>query len=205
MRDADEYLEKFSKEVLDKAFEVRKQLEEDLNNNKKAIIDKREKEFAEAAEERIKDETSSFRAESNEAISRSRLEYKKKLLKEREEILNDVFGAAEQKVKEFVSSDKYFDWLAENAKQSVSSIALDNEDIIIFLNKSDEGYKERLSELLASQGLEVVLKIDETADFVGGTKAVCVSKGIEIDNSIYLRMENAKNDFLKTSGLSIAY
>jgi vacuolar-type H+-ATPase subunit E/Vma4 len=201
----EESLNRFSKSVLDKAFDVRRSMEQEMSLQKDEILKKKELEFLEEAYHRIQSGIARLHRESNEHISKTILNNRKGLILKREEVVNEVFNEVLNKIKDFAKSQEYYKWLLDSCKSVLDMISAKDGSAILYINKSDERWQENLNRDMNSifPGTEIVVEVYARDDFIGGAKALNPGLGIEADNSIKSRLEEAKHEFLKLSGLFV--
>lgn len=131
-------------------------------------------------------------SELTKAVLEMKTEMKKNVLKLREEIKRETFSKVLEKIKEFKSSDEYFDCLVKKTEECLKSLG-DGEKIIE-IDKTDENFKEKLQ-----RKFDIPTRISED-DILGG---VVVKKGgMLCDNSFAEALLNAEEEFLKNSGLN---
>ncbi len=205
MKNIDENLDRFSKVVLEKAFAVRKELEESLKIRKKAVIESKEIMYLENAYKKIQQNKARIISETNEIISKKQLDYKKRLIVRRGEIVSEIFNEVIVKINDFIQSEEYYDWLLKKANTAVKSVFENKGVVVVMLNKSDEKHIERLKNDLRMQFRFGVIEINavQGEDIIGGVIVFNKSRNVLLDYSIKQSLENAKQDFLKKSGLTI--
>jgi len=200
----DETLNNFSRVVLGKAFKVRESIELDLKKRKKDIMEEKEIFLLGEAYKKIQANKMKIIQQANENISKARLDGQKELIIRRNYIIKEIFDDVDIKIKEFVDSDKYYDWLFGKIKDSIKNID-DNGSIKIFLNKSDEKYLEKLGKEICKfcEAKKFELDIVMDNDIVGGALISNSNSNYLINISIKEKINEAKKQFLKQSGLTV--
>jgi len=128
------------------------------------------------------------------SISLSKLENKRNLLKLREEYVESIFNELDSKVINFVSSDKYNDYLSK---------CLDKYDVDyskgVFLVKEDD--VKLITNILKEK--EINSEVKAVYLRLGGFKFESKELSILIDESLDSRIENQKEWFQENSGFII--
>ena len=197
MEHVDSNLQKFSNDVINEAISVRDMMELELKEKKDAAISQKEIEFLEDAYQKIQEGISKIKSEASEAISNTQLACKKELILRREEMQKEVFAEVMEKIKAFTTSGEYEKWLLNIIKEAIDES--DEGKKIIYINRTDEKYKDIISDTFAN--CEVMILKDK--DIIGGAKIVNEGKRSIIDRSIKEKLEGAKENFLTLSKLTI--
>ena len=124
------------------------------------------------------------------------LNLKKELYSERALIADEVFAAAEEKLKEFAKSDGYKGFLERSCKEI--SVIFGDHDCAVSVSPFDEGYSELISFLLP----RAVIKVDNRIR-IGGIKAFCADKSITADDTLDTRLRDQRAWFIEQSGLKV--
>lgn len=122
---------------------------------------------------------------------------KKKIFKKRSEIMAEVFEKAKIKLQEYTSTDKYKDFLLEDAKEI--SDFFGNKTVVLYLNKKDMALSGKLTSLFTGKCSA------ETANdiVIGGIRALCEETQTVIDKSLDTKLESQKQWFISNSGLKV--
>ena len=204
MERIEEKLEHFTATVMKQAVEKRNRLLRQIKKQNEEILKKSELEFLEQAYNQIQDSIRLIEKEKKEVLSRALSDNKKKLLQKREEIIEGVFKDVTEKVKEFVKSPQYEQYLISNAIEACTSIRSDEDELIIYINEADLPYKEKITEQIQSKLYLSRFTIEtEKEDMIGGVKVLNKTKNLFVDNSLMAKIKNAREHFLETSGLVI--
>jgi len=204
MKDVNDSLENFSRIVLEKAFKIRDDMEDDLKKRTEKTMEEKENFYLEEAYRKIQAGKSKIIQEVNKNISKVKLEGKKELIIKRNEIIEEVFNNIIIRIKEFIDSDNYYEWLFNKIKGSVKTIADDN-DILININKTDEKHvndlENDLNDYFKTKQIKVCIIPDN--DIIGGAVILGKSKNFLINISIKEKMKDVKGQFLKQSKMTV--
>lgn len=205
MKNLDEALDRFSTVVLQKAFAVRDKMEQELEQKTQSALEKKELEYLEQAYHKIQNAKSRIIQEANETVSKVQLESKKALIRRRSEIVDAVFEEVNSKIKKFMETDAYYDWLCQRAKKAVAAVSEQNALIVVHVNQSDEKHVEKLKQDLQRNDSAATLELSVVPEeeIIGGVIVYNKSRNVMLDCSIRESINNAKHDFLKHSGLTI--
>ncbi|MDD8049380.1 MAG: V-type ATP synthase subunit E [Thomasclavelia sp.] len=187
MKDEIEGIAKKEEEkYLQEAKELEKQAYEEIK--REASID---------ADNQLKKEMSEISSNASVEASASLEERTKKLVTKRDEYVSNVFSKAKDKLKEFVASDKYHDYLINAIKTASDEYQMD--DAIIYLRSEDLALKD---EVIKAYKLKVEVK-DSGDITIGGFIINSKDASVVVDESLDFALENQKDWFYKTSGLMI--
>lgn len=121
----------------------------------------------------------------------------KKLVTKREEYVNTIFNEVKERLEEFVSSDKYHDYLINHVKAVSDEYQM--SDCILYVKNDDLKY---IDELKAAYQLPIEVK-DSKDIQLGGFIIENKQTNVVINESLEVNLENQKDWFYKTSGLMI--
>lgn len=201
MENIEQKLLNFNNIVMRQAAEKRNKILEEARKEKERLISDKKRKFEQEAEEIYKKQIMLIKKEKNDIISKAAISAKRLLMRERDKIMSDTFAALEQKVREFVSSDSYKNFL-ENVL--VKTIELLGEgEIEVTLSAND---MNRFADLLESiqKGHDSKLTFKAaTRDILGGCEALNSTNGLFIDNTLSSRIESQKENFLEICGIRI--
>ena len=128
-----------------------------------------------------------IRREMNRKVS-AEITRQKRILDEcQQQKKQKLFEVIEQKLAEYQRTEDYEKYLIAQIKKAVEFAR--TEDIIIYINPTDEDKKQNLE-----QKTGAVLTVSNI-DFGGGIRAVLHSKNILIDESFATRLEQEKNSY----------
>jgi V/A-type H+-transporting ATPase subunit E len=191
-------LEKFTSAVLKDAEEQRSQILKEIDEYRNAQIEKAEEEILNDAYVMIQNEIAIIKNKNGRQVSLAELESRRKLLKLRDEISRSVFEDAAKNLLNFSLTSKYIDYICNIIKKCADTFPAGKS--VIMVKKEDLQYKDRF---LSAFGREDA--VCETSDnlTIGGVIIYNHDKGIIVDESLDLKLENQKDWFAATSGLTI--
>lgn len=131
----------------------------------------------------------------NETAKRE-LELKRELFAERQQIADEVFGAAHARLKDFAKSVDYSAFLrrsAENAKELFGNAAC-----VVSLAPFDRDKESVISAILPHAQFETDNRI-----LLGGARIFCPEKGICADDTLDSRLNDQHEWFIENAGLEV--
>ena len=135
--------------------------------------------------------------ESNHALAALASSRKQEAAARREQIVDDVYAAAQEKLRAFTATTVYLE-LLRNCIQALTD-ALDSDDARIFVRKEDEAAAKEIctglscvKEVCVSDRIKLGLAFIENAD-----------GSIHLEDTFESRLESDRTRFLSTCGLSI--
>ena len=186
-------LNKFSSAVMEEAQKELERYEAEIKEKKSETIDKRYDELLNDAYDTIQEFISGVQKTDNDKVRLFEFEAKKELLKKRENIIEEVFCAAKDKVLEFKKSDQYPIWLRNKLKSAKEDTGTGKKEIFILDEDKELITPDEDSEIIVTQDKE----------FLGGVIVKNIEKGILSDYSFKELLYSQKSDFLQKSGLVI--
>lgn len=190
-------LQNFSRLVCQQAIQHRDCLLSHLAQEKQKRMDEAEMQGYASAYKQIQSAKADLSRTSNEQLSRMRLEAKMQLSSRREQIVSSVFQQVFEKLHAFIKSEQYYPWLVSKCREAAA--LLGGRDIVLYVNHSDEAYRQRLT---MDTGFTVQI-LSRTEDIIGGVYALHPSTHRKSDRTITTLFEEEKQHFLTTSGLRI--
>lgn len=183
----DEKIELFSKAVVDSATKQNIEIVHQYKESLQKLYDEHNENALNKADAAYLAESENLVREKNRTLSREAINIKRKISEKSSELIDKLFQDIALKLKEYMKTPEYFDLLTTQISKA-KTFAREDE-IIIYINPSDEGLKQLLEE---NTGAKLTVS---TRDFVGGTRAVIHSKNILIDNSFLTKLSEAKSSF----------
>ncbi len=171
--------------------EIEKTLEEAATRARKMLEDSW-KLANERYEQILLDYESRADSEAKKIVSKAEIDSKLSLLKLREELVEAVFEAVEEKLKDYVKSKEYkndFLWaLIQKAAATIPS-----EKVVLTFNSTDKKLvtKEKLKKLSRSLGKELVLS-ENAGRFLGGVVASSPDERYVVNASLEVLLERVK-------------
>ena len=136
------------------------------------------------------------KSEFNYKLSKKSLDFKKKILSFRNDLIKQVIKQSEREILDFVNSDKYKDYLLNKIKQVFDEFNFNDAEIRI--RREDLKLKK---DLLMFKNVSSVLADEQNK--LGGFVLIDKQSNIIIDKTISSILSNQRQHFLKTSGLII--
>ena len=173
--------------------DAEKQRDDTMNlveEEKKRRIKDIKDEVKEKYERRYAREVAKLKSGINEEISEKRNGQKRELLSAREELKNSVFVSVEEKLADYIKTEKYKEYIKTQIEKALSLLNCD--DAVIIINENDEALK--------SLGYNTKTT-DE--DFKGGCIVVDRAGGHRIDLTMKSKLLKLKSEFLQTYKLKL--
>ncbi len=193
MADLEKKIADFSNIILTEAQRQKEEIVADIEKSKSLALHEKEMEFLEDAYEDIQKAVSKYSKEQNGRVLKEEMNAKKNILKKREEIINEVFTSAKNRLIDFTNSADYEKWLISLAKKACDEIGTGE----INLCEKDIKFKDALISEIPDINVTSSLK----DDIIGGFTAKC--NNLSADYTIGQMLLEKREDFLKTSGLTI--
>lgn len=173
--------------------EVNKQIEDMLgkaDSEKKQKLQQAEDEILSKEYVKIRDAVTKLEAESKMIISKAEQEGRIKVLTHREELVKKIFSNVEEKLRKFVSSEKYAEFLSDLIKKE--SI---EDGSIIYLKSDDMKYSQQLQKMTDAQ---CSFCEDKTIKYGGLSvynEASSVLRNMTIDNLLEEEKKNFSSNY----------
>jgi vacuolar-type H+-ATPase subunit E/Vma4 len=189
-------LELLEKEIMIQAQDECRAILEKYENKKNDMISKCELSLYDSIYSDIQKEKKHIQKEKNSRILAVSYDNKQKFATKREELINEIFFLVNKKVNSFINSDEYISYLYK--KVDMVNSLYENEEIEIFINKSDEKYKISLMDY----NKKIVSVQISKDDIKGGIIFKGLKSGKVFDNSMKSIIAYERNNFLKSNNLS---
>ena len=196
MQSQEEKLRLFLEAINSYAERQRLTILQDMEQFTSSELDKAEAEALRDAYVHISKETAEVRASIVREISAHELQARRRLFEQRAAIEDEVFADAQKALKKYTSGDKYNDYLTR-AAQVVTKKA-DGEEVVLRLRPADEDKASMLSGLIPGCTVETDPSIT-----IGGFTAELTARGAIIDMTLDSRLGAQREQFRRTSGLTI--
>lgn len=183
----DEKIELFSKAVIDSATKQNIDIVHQYNESLQKIYDEHKQNTLNKAEAAYLAESENLLRDKNRTLSSEAIKIKRNISEKSSELIDKLFQDVSLKLEEYMKTPEYFNLL--NTQISKAKAFAREDEIIIYINPSDEGLKQLLEEKT-----DVKLTVS-SRDFLGGTRAVIHSTNILIDNSFMTKLSEAKSTF----------
>ncbi len=136
------------------------------------------------------------KSEFNYKLSKKSLDFKKKILSFRNDLIKQVIQQSEKEILDFINSDKYKYYLLNKIKQVFDEFNFSDAEIRV--RREDLKLKK---DLLMFKNVSSVLADEQNK--LGGFVLIDKQSNIIIDKTISSILSNQRQHFLKTSGLII--
>ncbi len=124
------------------------------------------------------------------------LSLKKNVTKARSDIADSVFCDVENKIKQFVLSDEYVDFLLSSAEAMVKKCA--RHQLTVFMHSRDLKYAEKIKALSD----DIIIKTDDSIK-LGGIYCICREKQFKLNDLLETRLNELKEHFYEISELVV--
>ncbi len=197
MANSEEKISKFVQAITSYAEEQRDKIHREAEDFKSQRLLKAEQDVLADVYQLIQKENSSIRSEGIREISRRDLAERKKLLEHRRQIMDEVFARAEEKITAFASTPAYREWMQERLTEAAAFLPA--EGTVYTVAVRDEPLIASLSSLCPS-GSRM-----ETADDIrlGGLRGENIAAGLIADDTLDSRLKLQRDEFIRTSGLTV--
>ena len=125
------------------------------------------------------------------------IESQSKLFKKRDEMVQQIFSRAFDRLMEFSGSDKYKDALLSYAKEITDKFQ--NNKCVVYLRRDDMKYAEDIKSVFNS---EIEIKEDITIR-LGGLRAYSKELELVADNTLDSKLEEQKKWFVENADLKL--
>lgn len=131
----------------------------------------------------------------NETAKRE-LELKRELFTERQQIEDEVFEAAKDRLKNFVNSADYAAFLQRSAKKAKELFG--DQACVVSLAPFDKDKESVIAAILPQATFEADNRIQ-----LGGARIYCPEKGICADDTLDSRLNDQRQWFIENAGLEV--
>jgi V/A-type H+-transporting ATPase subunit E len=197
MSQPDKKLEKFTSAVLKDANEQRSGVLQEIEAYRKTALQKAEEEILHESYIMIQNEIAAIKNKHSREISLEELNRRRNLLKLREEITASVFEDAKKRILEFTKTPAYLDYMCDIVKKSALEIPEGETSIIV---KQDD--LPLADALLSAYGKPAKVSVG-TDISVGGVIIFNHDKGVVIDKTLDIKLNDQKDWFAASSGLTL--
>ena len=119
------------------------------------------------------------------------------IFKKRQQITNQVFAKATEKLQEYTKTKAYYEKLVAYAKECAEFF--DNATVEICLSKQDMQYANDITKLFKGE-----CTVKEVADIIiGGLRVYCPSQQIAVDKTLDTKLEEQREWFYANASLQI--
>lgn len=186
-------LANFEQMVLREAETKRDEIIAKVNKDKKEEISKIKAQIERETTNYIEKTEKNLAKEKNQRIVQKQLLANQKLLEERNNLIDLLFGRIRTRLVKFAASPEYERYLLERLEICREKLSTAGK---VILSKHDEKHADKIKSLGFS-----IAYTDE--DIIGGLILEDLEKGIRIDDTIALKLRDAREKFLETYNLKI--
>lgn len=197
MSQPEKKLDKFSSAVLKDAEAQREKILAEIEEYRKAEMEKAEEDILHEAYIMIQNEISAIKNQQSRRISLAELEGRRKFLKQREDIMARVFKETSARIVEFTHTTEYQNKLCDAVRKNCE--AMPEGDIVIQVKRDDLAFADALT---AASGRAARVEANSSIT-LGGYILINKDKGVIIDESLDLKLSNQKDWFAASSGLTM--
>ncbi len=194
--DIKEKLQRFNKDIL-----------EDINGERKAMLDRAAAELAEYYEQKeneyLKEAHDNIQAALREIrrknqVKRSKIimEHRMRLLEKRNSIIDKIYFETTKKLIDFTKTEEYKDYLLKKLDK-IKTLIGDNIELTLSYNDRD------LKDFLEKKANVKVVVADRKRELIGGFICYNSEKGILIDESFSKILADKKEDVLRICNLQV--
>ncbi|MBH1942343.1 V-type ATP synthase subunit E [Mobilitalea sibirica] len=185
--DPNEKLDNFYTAVIDSATAQSIEIIEDYKKTLQKIYNERKQAAQKKAQNTYQIETDNIIREKNRRLSGDILESKRKVLEKTSLLTDKIFKDVRKKLDAYMKSPAYVKYLSNKIAEAYEFAR--GEEIIIYINPSDEALKSVLEKIT---GVNLTIS---NRDFMGGIRAVIPSRTILIDHSFTTKLSEQKETF----------
>ncbi len=172
--------------VLNDAHKTREQLTEETENRITSRLDSERARLSEKYTQLAKYELDAVKRENKAMLQAAEQEARRELIECRSKITDEIFDEVKEKISTFKQTDEYKVWLDKTIQKAVEDCGGKAE---LFLS-GDDMQKIQLSNIAQT-------------DILGGVIARNKERGITADYSVDTLLAEAREEFVKSSGLTI--
>lgn len=197
-----EKLDKFNVAIQHYALEQQKRIQEEVEAFQKKELEQAEDEVLQEAYGMIQKEMAEMRNRISREMAQRENEERKKLLKKRQSISEDVFRRVADRLLQFAKTEEYpllLEKYAREAGQMLISHKAENCSCEILVRQEDLPFANRLQSAL---GLTATVRAEDSIQ-LGGLRVLCPEKKLEADSTLDTLLEEQKGWFEEMSGLSV--
>ena len=168
-------LAKYEKDISDYTASQESLLAEHMKNEKKQ------------AELKLQAETEKIRRETNKKLSVSQIAMKRAYSQKQDELQGKIFSELRDRLARFMETSQYETMLEAQIRKAKEFAG--KEELYVYIDPADEEKKQLLA--LRTQ---CDIRVSQYP-FLGGTRAVIISKNVLIDNSFETKLKEAGENF----------
>ena len=193
MNTQNENISKFILAINKDAEERRNQILADAEEYKNREMEKAEQDVLQDAYNLIQKETAEMRHSVSRDIASKELEGRRVLLKKREQITENVFKEAENRLIAFSQSNEYEKFLIDSLNEAKH--LLSENEITVGIKPDDRKYEKLIKKIISCE------IIDDSAILLGGVRIHDWQNGIICDQTLDSRLAEQHESFIKNAGM----
>jgi len=197
MRRVDEKLEHFANELMSDVGEERRTLINALETELREYNEVKENEMLTEAYEIIQSALENIDQQKNESLSKIIMGNRTRLFEKRNEILNNMYDEAINRIKEFKKTEGYKEMLLKKVAEAQKTLG--DGDAWVKLDYSDAELKDYIKE---KTGCSVELE-SKRIQLIGGCIVHNRTSQLIVDSTFSRKLDDAKADFVQRCNLEI--
>ncbi|MDR0248194.1 MAG: hypothetical protein LBI44_00805 [Oscillospiraceae bacterium] len=190
-------LENFTKAITGDAIDESRKIYEEIRLVSERALAAAEDEALGESFRFVKNEVAKIRTEAGRLVSRKLMENKRRLSLRRGEICAECVLRVRERIAAYVATDEYAERLRELAAKALQVFSC---DAVFYLRKEDM----RLADKILPPGCPHKAEFREGDFELGGLRAYCGDKAMQIDESFDTTLEELGEHFAELIGLEIA-
>ena len=199
MENLTEKLNIFSELVLRDATQKRDELIAAVENERNKRLTQKENEFLQRAYDEIQSTITEAKKESNSKLLRAQLDAKKQLLIKREQIVDDVMGEAERKLRDFCRSAEYEKWFKDLVNKALFEVGKGMKTV--YISPDDLKFKPWIEDIVDTA--KITVEAAHEHDFIGGVRVYNSSRRVAADYSFGELLAEQKEKFLRENSAAL--
>lgn len=188
---------KFLQAIQRYAIEQKNAMKGEAKQLKTERLKEAEKTARRESERLVKETLRSARINRTAALAQKTQEGQKELFKERSRMVEEIFGAAAEKLAEYTLTEEYTIRLTESAK-AISDL-FGEKACVIYVKKGESALAEGFKSLFKG-GAEIL--VDESIK-IGGIIGYCADLGIIADETLDSKLNAQREWFIENSSLTV--
>lgn len=192
----EELIAYFKSEIKDSSAKEIVALKEEIQAIRNQTMNELDEQAAQAADVHFAQELSEMNSDHAIALSHLNDENNRRLMAERQRMVEEVFHDAKEALFSYTSGIEYIEKLTGKLRELKQ---MNLTPAILYVRKEDEAY---LSDLIKSYELPCEGEVDANIH-IGGFRIECLEKGVVVDETFDSALQQSKSWFYDTSGLVI--
>lgn len=169
----------------------------DIEKRKAEEIKQVEDESLKEAFELIQAQVSEEKVKMTSELARREQESRRHIYNMRQQMMEEIFTCAAEKLKEYAKTQEYEKALLKSAEKMASLFG--NESVVLYMSKKDKKYYDLVKEKFSG---EVSIIVDDTIE-IGGLKCRCENRKSIADDTMDTALMNQREWFIENSNLKV--